>query len=339
MKISLSEKALRRMEEDELNEKLSFIRSTLGRIRGVQPAEPAPVTWMVPGVSAVDEDGEDDDEDVPFGQTQFKIKPFDLRFQEAKDPEIENIRKTPGSNWENEVEKILVDRYKKNPTPENMEPLMAHFENNLEGVVRRWSNRRIPEPAVRGHVYNAFSRALDKYDPDKGTHFHTYLYSNYLNSGDVRVWGERYSSLGRVAKSRSSDIGLVRTIQEQYELDFGREATSKELAKETGISLKHIKYLQQEVGSENIASKNLRADHSISENALMETALRRVLNDFSPAERKIVEDALSEEVLSGRKTLTQVANEHGVSSQKISKLKAEARRKLMLQQNTLRRGF
>lgn len=319
-------------------QKLSFFRRILNRNQHDVPTQ----SWVVQSPTVADdadEEEEDEDAEVHFGQASFQLKPFDLRFQKAEDPEISKIWSANDPNAENRVEEILVARYKENPSPEHLENLMAHFEDNLEQRVRRYSNRRLPEPAVRGKVYNTFHDALQKYDPDRGMQFHTYLYQQHFNQGQLPTWASRYSSLGTQAKSRSKYTGVARAIHEQYEMDFGREATAKELNQEAGIPLKQASYLLKEMGGEYTASRNLRSDFGVSENAVYEIALRRALSEMPPGTRKIAEDAISVDVIERRKSLTDVAQDNGVTSQKVSKVKKDLQARVLAHLQTAQRGF
>lgn len=331
-------------------DKVSFLSRFRFRSNEVSAPEVGPLQSPPAGQGGMrryerDPSGEDDDDGEDFyqsplssGYTNFTFVPQTVQFRPARDEDIERMVSSGAS--ENEIERELVARYKQAPTQENLEAVYAHFTPNLEGYIARYKAQRVPEPAVRGKVYNAFHDALQKFDPERsgGMQFHSYLYSQYLNQGEVPKFVNAHKGFGNVARSRLSKLDQVRMIQEQTELDLGREVTSRELAEATGLSLKHIAFIQSELRNEHMSSKDVRRDFNVSENAQMQTAIDRALDSLRGRDRKIAERLMSEDVVSQRVKAGQVAKEFGVTDSTVTKIKKQLKDQVSRERELLRRA-
>jgi hypothetical protein len=334
------------MKKETEEEKLSFL-AKLNPFSTRREPEPPPM-GATPGSVGMrrfnidaqvgDEDDEEEGEEALLGgYTNFQFRPKLIGFRMPEDAALQELGQN-ATNSELAIQRELISRYKADPSQANMEAVFAVYEPNLEGSIRKAAARRIPEPAVRGKIYNTFVKALDRYDPTVGTEFHTYLYNNYINRGDVNHYIQEHSSFGKVAKNRRSKLDMVRTIQEQSELDAGRELNSSELKETTGMSLKHLGYLQKEMRREVLGSSYMQSDFNYSESSLYSLAIQRAIDSLPSHERDLARRIVSDDVVSGKVSNEQVAKERGVKGPAISKFKARFRDMVLKELELLKRS-
>lgn len=263
--------------------------------------------------------------------TQFTFQDRDagLRRADYSDPTLLEGFTGAVRDQENYIGSQLLRRYKEDPTPERMEHLMAHYDQAIGTTISNFARRGLPEPAVRGKVYNEFAAAVNKYDfrekdGRKPMQFHNYFMSK---PGQSRInrWANEYKSFSHVPSARAAKHDLVRVVVEQYKLDHGREPTVAELQNLTnGITASELRRILPELDTTGLSSRNIRADFVVDESELWSRSVRNVRDGFprGSVERAVMEDYFAPvfglpDVKMSKGAL---AKKHGISASKLSKL-------------------
>lgn len=233
----------------------------------------------------------DDSDDQPAWRYQPRTTEFNS-FADEDDPELLQGFNGPARDRENYVNHRLIDRWKRTGSEEDLEKLYGRYSGMLEGVIRSVSRRKVPEPAVRGRVYNTFKTALDTYDPSKGAQFHSWL---DLQNRGVRNWASQNQNFAKVPKSRASKQEAFRVAFEQFEQEHGREPTAREMKNELPeYKSSEIRMMLQEKDRVLASSMNLQREYAYNESRLMEQAVREVRDSLPQNEQKFFDDYLAQ---------------------------------------------
>lgn len=265
------------------------------------------------------------------GVTQFAFQNRDagLRRADYSDPTLLEGFTGPVRDQENYIGAQLLRRYKEDPTPERMENLMAHHDQIIGTTISRYARRGLPEPAVRGKVYNAFADAVEKYDfraeeGGKPMQFHNYFMGN-VGQSPVKRWADQLKGFAHVPAARAAKHDQVRVVVEQFQLDHGREPTVSELTNLTnGISSAELRRILPELKTTGVSSRNIRADFVVDESELWSRAVRNVRDGFptGSVERAVLEDFFAPVfgLPDAKMSKGALAKKHGISASKLSKL-------------------
>jgi len=270
-----------------------------------------------------------------------KVVNRDVSFTQSPMLSKENVAKLMHGKVVRNVDSFIGDElikdYKKSPSEEKMEHLFAFYEPRiLDRTIRSYSSRRLPEPAIRGRVYNNFLQAIDRYDPKSKKSFHMYFAENGVRGGKgiasqpeegeergkgflgMSRWANRYANFASTNSDRSRHHGKFQTVGNILKLQLGREANAKELAKETGFSLKDVKLMQQEVKSDLVQSRNL-GDTNNDMDVGASIAWQRARDTLSVPERRIA-DAIHKQHMSGEPLIMgDIAKQFGKSASYLSR--------------------
>jgi len=271
------------------------------------------------------------------GVTRFTFQDREAGFRtpDYDDEDLSSGFSGNAQDRENHIGHQLIRRYKETPTPEKMEHVMSHYDQLLGTAIARFSRQRLPEPAVRGRVYNAFVDAVNDYDfregdAGKSMQFHNY-FMNFPLKGKVKHWADSHRGFAHVPFERAAKHDQVRVVTEQFELDHGRTPTVPELQNLTnGISVNELRRIIPELKSTGLSSKNIRGDFIIDESELWGRAVHRTRDSLTSGstERAVYEDFFAPVFGQTDVQLSKgaLAKKHGITASKLSKLFSKYRR-------------
>jgi hypothetical protein len=331
---------------DLTSEKQSFFASLFRK----KDESRLPTTWGgVTGAEepdAPDEDSEDwqDDDSHGFstwapvegtpGITRFTFQNRDagLRKADYNDPTLSSGFDGATRDRENFIGRRLLEQYKEAPSPDKLENLMAHYEQVLAVDISKYAGQKLPEPAVRGRVYNAFKHAVDTYDMQRDTEggkpmaLHNF-YQQSVSGPKVARWASSHKGFAHIPYERAAKHDQVRTALQDFELDSGREPSAQELVSLTnGITLAEMQRILPELKSTGTSSRNIRQDYIVDESAAWRSAVHRV-RDVMPEgpKRQLYEEYFAPifGLPDSRMRKGQLAAKYGMSGSQLSKLFAE----------------
>ena len=127
----------------------------------------------------------------------------------------------------------LWDQWKKDPTPENMDPLMQRFDPMFRGKTRMWKAPNVNQAAfmtnLRINAVDAFQTYNPNYKPQFGNtpaSLRTHLNKRLLKSHRFNVKHQNYAAMPEGQVDR---IGTVQRAQDHLTEEFGREPTLMEI--------------------------------------------------------------------------------------------------------------
>lgn len=235
-------------------------------------------------------------------------------------------------------EEILFDEYRRDRSPDKRDRIFHKYEHLADRAARRYAAKSLPYDDTYQVAAMALLGAIDRYDPDRGVPFKYYAtptisgaLKNYIrdNTHPIKLPRDAYEMLPSLFRATSQLTG-----------ELNREPTPEEIAERLNRPVEKIEELIEIAGMRLVSSLQERAvggdgemedtredfigvdDRSLA--TLEESILvSEALKSLTPKERHV----LGKKVLD-MLTQREIGEEIGVSQMQISRILAEARKKL-----------
>lgn len=243
--------------------------------------------------------------------------------------ELKKINKAPTATFEKGISRpqkdlILFQKYKKDPTPENLTVLIRQFEGMARAAVNRYGTATaVPPQALRIRAITQIKKAIDTYNPDAGASLATHV-GNYLKRVDSVAL--EYANLGYVPPNRAAkEFGPYKESYNKLKDKLSRIPTTQEIADDLGWSVKQVSRIQRENRNDLVASKfdtpDTMPEYRVQQDKETEAA-HLIYSDpgTSNEERIVLEHLLG---MNGKKLLKkgEIAKKHfGGSNPKVTRI-------------------
>lgn len=146
----------------------------------------------------------------------------------GSDTRLEDRFKEPFQTW------------KLQPTPENMDKLLVAVRPVMDQALRKFV-RGEASPTIRSRAKLITIKALESYDPGRAQ-LNTHLFTNLQGLQRAAASEEQIIS---VPEQVSLDWRHLKSTEQDFKNEAGRDPSDAELADMTGLSLKRIQYVRQ----------------------------------------------------------------------------------------------
>lgn len=250
----------------------------------------------------------------------------------------EEVGADPADPYGNEAE--MIRQFQESPTMETFEPLYQVHQKLINWASQKYSGG-LPKAAIRGAAMQRYTHALQKFDPNKGAQFKTWLGLEMQRLGRYKA---KYSNVARIgSEERGGFINLYNQVYPDLKDRFSREPTNDELSDEMKLMAADVAELQKKIHKINPKTvgtlrKEMRRDLTLEEpSEFGETSLpggsryERIVTFLhggsSPEQQLIIEHTVpgfGKPLIEDDMALARTLN---MSPQKVRALKAQIRRK------------
>lgn len=255
---------------------------------------------------------------------------------------LRDIRSIPMLTPEEEAQ--LLSEYRRDRCQMARERLIGGHLRLVVYAARRYAGLGVPlqDLVEAGNV--GLIRALEKFDPSRGTRFATYAFW-WIKQGIRRALVE-HGTLVRVPEGKRRAVRAVQEAVDRISARLGRAASEEEVSQELGVSPRTVSQLpkvRMTVATEEaagdlceIGSEEDRPDMQ-AEKRELRVKLRALVRSLPGKEAEIVRLHFG---LSGRPpaSLADVGRELGIPASHVSRLLRQALDRLHLQVEGVRRG-
>ena len=147
----------------------------------------------------------------------------------------------------------LWEKYKANPSPYTLEPLMRQLDSLIQNEVNKWSGA-IARPVLEAKAKQLALEAIKSYDPDAGAALSTHVV-NRLKKLSRQVY--THQDAVRVPEYKKLKIHAYFRGEKELMNQHGREPTSQELADHLGWAPSTLADVQRAMRPELIQSEDV----------------------------------------------------------------------------------
>lgn len=196
---------------------------------------------------------------------------------------------------------------------ESMQPLMKSY-------LHSWSRSGVPEKAIESYSRQLFLKALEDYDPTKGSQLGTHVRNN-LNWRMGR-FVNRYQNVARINEANRSKINMFKRTKEFLEVSLGREPSKREMAEELKWPEAHVEAMEKSLRRDLSASEldASGAEMESQKDPRLQESMRLLYFEASGEEQIVMEYAFG---WNGKPKLqaVDIARRTGLNQTKVSRIK------------------
>jgi DNA-directed RNA polymerase specialized sigma subunit len=115
--------------------------------------------------------------------------------------------------------------------------LLRKYRPNIEKLIRRWTRAPVPVAAIQGEAMKLLLLAADKYDPNAGVLFKTFMETQMRG---LYRYVTTHKNVARVPEHRALEIRRFQNAKSLLEARKDREPTHDEMADHLGWSQQQV---------------------------------------------------------------------------------------------------
>lgn len=203
--------------------------------------------------------------------------------------------------------------------PQYLKPLLKRFEPMIMDRARVYTGKdlSIPPAAIEAEHKKQFLRAVETYDPSKGS-LGTHVYGS-LRAASRFV--TTHQNFARIPETRIFNIGELQRAKAYLDAKHDRPPTSDELAGFLKWKVSDVVRLQKEMRKDLRASK-FSTDLHVTQPSKVPAALQFVQKDLEPRDRKVLTG-----IMNGEK-IREISSRLHMSPSAVSRSKVRIAKKL-----------
>lgn len=206
--------------------------------------------------------------------------------------------------------------------------LLAKYRPDLDRAIRKFSRAPVPPAAVQGEAMKLLLLAADKYDPNVGVKFKTFLETQlrglyrYVNSN---------KNVARVPEHRMLEMRRFQNAKSLLEAQKDREPTHPEIADFLGWSVQQVQMMDTALsrGALSLASSEERGFHDpISFYNRMGETFEFMYFTMTPEEKLVYDYTLGAHGKSKLASVAEISRVTGIPAYRIYEIKQRLARRV-----------
>jgi len=180
----------------------------------------------------------------------------------------------------------LWEKYKESGSPSDRDALIKHLDPLLRKQVAKWAGN-VPQNTLMTQAKLLTAKALDTYDPDRGTALSTHIV-NSLAPLSRTVY--TYQNVARIPENITLKLNAYNAAKDHLITTLGRDPDTDELHQELGWNANELNRMSSYVRKDLVESVGGLNDNFYGNTASSEDdTLASLYFSLSPQEKKIFE--------------------------------------------------
>jgi len=175
-------------------------------------------------------------------------------------------------------------KWKERRDPEALEQIVKKHEAFIQEMQKKWNVHFDPR-VFRSLAKAQIIKALDSYDPNKGTQLSTHIY-NYLQK--LSRYAMSYGEAVRMPENLRLKVSSLMAAYEKLEELYGRPPTTDELADELGWPKKEVERIHKYMFEEKTES-SLELPAVMDEYDAKAAVIESIYRELGPTEKIVFE--------------------------------------------------
>jgi len=140
-------------------------------------------------------------------------------------------------------ELAVIKRFQQSKSPQDFEWLYNRHRPLIASAMRSAiGSTTLPKSAANAHALKWYIDALEKFDPDRGAQFKTFLTMPMYR---MRRWRNRYQNVNYIPPDRVGSIPLIQERERALTEMLGRPPSDSELADDVNIARKELEHMRK----------------------------------------------------------------------------------------------
>jgi DNA-directed RNA polymerase specialized sigma subunit len=199
--------------------------------------------------------------------------------------------------------------------------LLRKYRTNIEKLIRRWTRAPVPVAAIQGEAMKLLLLAADKYDPNAGVLFKTFMETQMRG---LYRYVTTHKNVARVPEHRALEIRRFQNAKSLLEARKDREPTHDEMADHLGWSQQQVTMMDTALsrGALSMAESQERGfSDPISYYNRMGETFEFIYFKMTPEEKLVYDYSLGAHGKIKIKSVAEMARKTGIPADRIYAIK------------------
>jgi len=202
--------------------------------------------------------------------------------------------------------------------------LLTRHNDLLNHKVDAFRRAPVPATAIYAQAVKIMRHAIDRYQPNSGATFRTYLESNLRLTRFVN----KVKNVATIPEHRALLIGRYRTAKSMLTMERDRPPTATELAQYLGWSLTDVEKMEVVLSRKELSSSAMEFDQVGNFSGRFEDSVEMLYFSLTPEEQTVMDYSLGKHGKPKLENVAQISRAANMTPDKVYALKRSLAKKL-----------
>jgi DNA-directed RNA polymerase sigma subunit (sigma70/sigma32) len=214
----------------------------------------------------------------------------------------------------------LLERVKRGDSLAKNE-LVRKYMPVIRQRLKVYSRAPVPIGALEGEGIKLLLYAAQRYDPNSGVQFRTFLGHNLKG---LYRYVNQHKNVARIPEHQVLQITRFKNTKDLLQVDKGREVTNEEMADALNWSVPQVRKMEMSVSRRDIAMSGIETLHEVDRlDERMEDLLEFAYFQMTPEEKLVYDYSLGRHGKMRLKDAKEISRKTGLTLDKVYEIKRE----------------